>query len=228
MKLFTLRCVRTSQSAQNEGRTLTSQYSQTKETNVPLVGKSDGVQPSLIRQIPATVAHVVDSESVTLSPVAIELANVVKPGRVVIRGLEVLRLEHSVVVRKVELSNSLLALSTAESGDVRNGTGSGSGSGSTNVEGQLLPTHGRSSDLNKGGGRSSLKLRSRGRHHGRLSIDQERRLLVIDWLRLKLSLLLKLRLQKVSLRDLLRLDEVLSKSRLLNKSTKVSDSSSPM
>ncbi len=78
-----------------------------------LVRKPDCVEPSLIRHIPAAVAHVIDGEAVPLGPVAVQLADIVKSGRVVIRGLEVLRLKHTVGVGKVELPNRLLALGAA-------------------------------------------------------------------------------------------------------------------
>jgi hypothetical protein len=65
----------------------------------------------------------VDRKAVALSPVTIELAHIVEPGGVIVRRLELLRLEQLVAFGKVELPHLLLTCRTAHAGDLGDGTG---------------------------------------------------------------------------------------------------------
>lgn len=123
----------------------------------------------------------VDGESVALGPVAVKLADVVEPGRIVVRRLEILGVEHPVGVGKVELPDCLLSLGTAEAGNVGDGA-------STRADGNgRLVTHGREAVLDKGRTVCSLELRSGSCHHLRLAIDQEGWLVDVVGLTLNLS-----------------------------------------
>ena len=73
-----------------------------------LVRKADGVEPALIGNVPAHVVDVVNGKTAALSPVAVNFADVVEAAGILIRGLKVLRLEESVVVGEIELTDSLL------------------------------------------------------------------------------------------------------------------------
>lgn len=154
----------------------------------------------------------IDGESVALGPVAVELADVVESGRIVIRRLEVLGLEHPVGVCEVELSERLFSLSTAESGDVGGRTNTSTTDGHS-----LLATHGVESSLDKGAG-SRLKLGSGSGHHLRLAVDQDGRLVDIVGLALDLRLMVNLRL---SLDEILLLKGHLADSWLLRIQTLV-------
>jgi hypothetical protein len=157
-----------------------------------LVRKSNGVEPSLVSHIPAAVAHVIDAEPVPLGPVAVELADIVVPRRIVVRGLEVLRLEHPVGVGEVELADRLLALRAAESSNIRSRAGAGCGEGHG-----LLGAHGGMETrlLDEGWARRNMELRSgAGSHHLRLAVDEEGRLTHVVGMALNLGLNVQRRL----------------------------------
>ena len=86
-----------------------------------LIWKTNGVEPSLIRDVPAAITHMVDRKSVALRPITIQLPYVVEPAGVVIAGLEVLRLEQSVPLGKIELPQLLLSRRTTQSCDLGDG-----------------------------------------------------------------------------------------------------------
>ncbi|KAI1028050.1 hypothetical protein LB505_002231 [Fusarium chuoi] len=83
------------------------------------VGESDGVKPTLIGHIPAGVTHVINGKSVALSPVPVNLTNIVETGGVIVRWLEVLRLVHFVCMRKLNLTELLFASGTTDTSDIR-------------------------------------------------------------------------------------------------------------
>jgi hypothetical protein len=150
----------------------------------PLVGKSNSVEPALVSHIPATVTHMINGEAVTLGPVAVELANIVEARRIIVGGFEVLSLEHTIGVSKVELSNGLFALSPAKAQNIRGGARTvGPGK-----EGRRSANHGRGSSWDASRGGHGLELRDSALIHHWLPIDQKWRLLHID--RLSLWLLL--------------------------------------
>lgn len=135
----------------------------------------------------------IDAEPVPLGPVAVELADVVVAGRIVVRGLEVLCLEHPVGVGEVELADRFLALSAAEPSNIRSRAGAGRAEGHG-----LLGAHGgmeaRLLDEGRAGG--SMELRSvAGGHHLRLAVDEERRLSHVVGLALNLGLNVQRRLR---------------------------------
>ncbi|EWZ95199.1 hypothetical protein FOWG_05185 [Fusarium oxysporum f. sp. lycopersici MN25] len=83
------------------------------------VGESDGVKPTLIGHIPAGVTHVINGKSVALSPVPVNFTNIVETGGVIVSWLEVLRLVHLVRMRKLNLTELLLASGTTNTSDIR-------------------------------------------------------------------------------------------------------------
>lgn len=85
-----------------------------QSTECTLIGHPHGVEPALVGDIPSTVAQVVNSKSVALSPITVNFANIVETGWVIVRRLKLLRLEHLVCVRKLVLSHRLFARSTAQ------------------------------------------------------------------------------------------------------------------
>lgn len=118
----------------------------------------------------------VDRKAVALGPVTIELANIVEPGRVVVRRLEVLRLEQLVASGKVELPQLLLARRAAQARHLGNGTGvtckEGRGAGSIAAADEAT----RARDHMRPGLGHAGWVGAAGHHHGRL--------LHVDWLRL--------------------------------------------
>lgn len=90
-------------------------------SDVGLVGEAHSVEPSLVGDIPAAVSHVVNGKTVALSPVTIQLTDIVEARRIVVRRLELLRLEQSIRVRKVELAELLLACRAADASNLWDG-----------------------------------------------------------------------------------------------------------
>lgn len=76
-----------------------------------LVGHPDGVKPALVRDVPPAVTEVVNSKPVALGPISVNFANIVETRGVIVRRLELLRLEQLVCVRKLQLPYSLLGRS---------------------------------------------------------------------------------------------------------------------
>lgn len=96
---------------------------QTHSENCQLVGQADGIEPSLISDVPAAVAEVVNGKTVALSPVPVNLAHIVEARGVIIGRLEVLRLEELVRVRKLDLPQHLLVGSAAQARHLGGTTG---------------------------------------------------------------------------------------------------------
>lgn len=140
-----------------------------------LVWKTSGIKPPLIRNIPPTITHMVDRKPVALGPVTIELAHIVKATRVVVGGLEVLRLEQLVAFGKVELPQLLLSRRTAQACDL------GDGASVTCKEGRgpraVATAHeaaGAGDHVRTGLGHARRLVSTTGHHHGWL--------LHVDWL----------------------------------------------
>lgn len=122
-----------------------------------LVRETDGVEPSLIGDIPSTV-HVVNSKTVALSPITIKLSHVVVPRRVRVRRLKVLRLVEPVGVRKLDLAQLLLARRAAETSDLGDVTGITCKDGDPSAHGGNA-----SSQTDRGHAGDHLRLRCDGR-----------------------------------------------------------------
>lgn len=83
------------------------------------VRETDGIEPSFISDIPAAVAHAVNSKTVALGPVPVNFTNIVETGWIIISRLEVLRLMQPVRVRESGLAELFLAGRSAKTSDFR-------------------------------------------------------------------------------------------------------------
>jgi hypothetical protein len=122
-----------------------------------LVREADGVEPSLIGDIPSTV-HVVNSKTVALGPVTVKLSHIVVPRRVRVRRLEVLRLVEPVGVCKLDLAELLLARRAAEPSDLGDVAGITCKDGDPSAHGGNA-----SSQADRGHARDHLRLGRDGR-----------------------------------------------------------------
>lgn len=81
---------------------------------------TNSIEPPFGSDEPATIASVVNSESVALGPISVNFSNIVETGWVIIGRLEVLRLEQLVLMSKLVLSHGLFYRSATNTSNLGN------------------------------------------------------------------------------------------------------------
>ena len=132
---------------------------------VYLVRKTDGIEPSLIGDIPTTV-HVVNGKTVALGPVTVKLAHIVVTRRIIIGWLELLGLVEPVCMSKLDLTELLLASRATKTSNFRDVTGITCKDGDPS-------THGGNASSQTDGGHTLNRNNLRLGRDGRLRVEHD-------------------------------------------------------